>query len=477
MPVPPLVQQLVQVIVKFPPLRIREEKDPTMRAVAEAARLCWLDWATAVLSGLHEPAVRALARVTGEPPELLKSLQASSRASQMSACCRLAFLLGMAAHVQDIDDTLPDCMVHAGAPVIAAAFSTGLVQDISGPQFLRAIAAGYEVISLVGRAINAPPRMATHARGFHPTGVVGVLGAAAAAATVIKLDGDGAKHSLSLATSMSSGLLEFLSSGGDTKALHAGKAAADGVMAASLAAVGLRGPGTALEGRDGLFRALVGESDQPGANWTVAVESAAVLRTQRKYFACCHHCHPPLEALAALRGRHPFSAEDVAKIEVRLPSMAAYQVAMPAEAKQKPSDPVEARVSLPYCLAAWLLLGDLGPSAFEPARVTDPKIVALAARIQGRPDPEMDALFASGVMPALVILRLRDGHDLMQAAALGSALEDPIAEYSRVKAKFTSLLASCRSAAALDHLWMTLDSVAVQGPAEGIPALIRGWNG
>ncbi len=476
MPVPALSQRLVQAIEDSLLPRACGGEAVATQAVAEAAGLCWLDWATAVLCGLDDPLVRAVMRVTGDPRELVESLRDRSKRLHASGCSQLAFLLGTAAHVQEIDDTLPDCMVHAGAPVIAAAFSTGLVQDISGPQFLRAIAMGYEVISRIGRAMNAPPRMATHARGFHPTGVVGVLGAAVAAATAMGLDGEAAGHALALATSMSSGLLEFLGGGGDTKALHAGKAAADGVMAANLAVAGLRGPATALEGRDGLLRAFAGKADLAVATEGLALETAAVLRTQRKYYACCHHCHPSVEALAVLHRRRPFSTRDVAEIDVRLPSMGAYQVAVPVEAKRRPTSSLEARLSLPYCLAAWLVLEHLGPSAFEPTHIGDPEISALAARISGRSDSEMDAAFTRNWMPAVVTVRLRNGEELVQSVGLGSAPEDPTTERSRVKAKFTSFLTSLRGADELEDLWLTLDRVAIEGPDHGIGVLTRRWN-
>lgn len=470
----PLAERLARAALDIPPLRIDEPEDSGMRAVAEAAQLCWLDWATAVLCGLGDPAVRGVARVTGEAPELLGCLERQPKAVQISTCSRLAFLLGTAAHVQEIDDTLPDCMVHPGAPVISAAFAAGLAQNISGPQFLRGIAAGYEVISLVGRAMNRPPRMAIHARGFHATGVVGVLGAAVAASTVMGLDAEATTHALELATSMSGGLLEFLSGGGQSKALHAGKAGADGVMAASLAAAGLRGPARALEGRDGLFRAFAGESDQAGMDF--ALKPAAVLRTQRKYYACCHHCHPSVEALAALHRRYPFRQEDVAEVNVRLPSMAAYQIAVPAEAKQRPVDPLEARLSLPYSLAAWVVLGHLGPSAFEPTHLRDSNILALAARISGRPDPEMDVLFADGRMPAVVTLRLKDGNELVQPMVLGSTPGDLTAERSRLETKFRSFLSSHACAAALEKVWTTLEEAATQGPGQAIRVLFGRWE-
>jgi 2-methylcitrate dehydratase PrpD len=383
--------------------------------------------------------------------------------TQAMEVSRLALVLAAAAHAAELDDTLPDSMVHAGAPVIAAALTVSMARDSSTELFFPAVAFGYEVAGRVGRSINAPPQMATHARGFHPTGVVGVLGAAAAAGALWGLEGVKLVSTLTLAASMGAGILEFLSGGGSSKTLHAGKAAADGVLAASLAAEGLTGPRHALEGRDGFLRAYGGEGiDGSPLTEPLDPHGAAIMRTRRKYHACCHHCQPSVEALSDLIQRRGFSADDVATIEAILPTMARYQVALPPQAKQRPAERLDAQLSLPYCLAARLVVGHLGPSAFEPPHLTDPVVLELASRVRTRTDQRVDASFAHGRMPAVVRVYLRNGDVIEGAAGFEDPPTDLARERDRLWAKWQMLLGPAMAPHELAELWNALQAEPVQ---------------
>lgn len=474
----------------------------TSGALAGAARLCWLDWAAVAFYGLSDRIAQAVLEAAGGREcvlrPFLEGLDEGKRYNDTSAprirsgkgspllppqSLQLALLLGVAAHATEMDDTLSQCMVHAGAPVIAAAVATGASLGVSGEAFLRAVAVGYEVVNRVGRAVNATPRMAVHARGFHPTGVVGTLGAAAAAAELLGLNEDGMAAALALATSMGSGLLEFFSGGADTKALHAGKAAADGVLAASLAARGLRGPLTALEGRDGFFRAFGdGQPDVERVVEPFRVESAAVLHTRRKYFACCHHCQPTVEALARLRARRPFEPYEVTSVEAVIPSMAAYQVAVPETRKRRPATRLEAQLSLPYSVAGWLVLGHLAPHAFDRPHLDDPHILRLADRVRVTTSQQIDRSFADGRMPAEVTVRLADGSTLTECFDCRDASVDMASEEQRVRRKAMSLLEHLADITGqggmttAERLWGTFESVCWRGPrvlGEALDALLR----
>ncbi len=472
-------------------------RDDEGQLVLAAARLAWLDWAGVALYGLGTGVGRSLASLLGDPARLagqvagLRAAPAQGRrpgegpGGPVAPAWSLALLLGAAAHAAELDDTLPDSMVHAGAPVVAAAWTAALACAAGNRAFLEAVAFGYEVAGRIGQAVNSPPGLALHTRGFHPTGVVGVLGAAAAAGALWELERQGRAAALTLAASMGGGILEFLSGGGDSKALHAGKAAADGVLAASLAALGLRGPRHALEGRDGFFRAYGGQGRLGGEGGAAELErplaaaSAHVVRTLRKYHACCHHCQPSVDALAELVHQAGLQARelvaDVRAIEVVLPAMAHYQVAVPIEAKRRPSNRLEAQLSLPYCLAAWLVLGHLGPSAFEVPHREDPRILELADRVQARPSAEMDARFARGYMPAVVRVYRREGAVLEgacglqpPAADLAGLLAHLRREEKRVRQKWSALLGPRLDPDSVQTLW---EAVA-RRPLEGFQAAL-----
>ena len=79
----------------------------------------------------------------------------------------------------------------------------------------------------------------SHYKVFHTTGTAGKLAAAAGVAHILKLDADKMQHCLGSAGTMAAGLWEFLRDAADSKQLHTGKAAADGLMAAYIARAGL----------------------------------------------------------------------------------------------------------------------------------------------------------------------------------------------------------------------------------------------
>ncbi len=434
----------------------------------EAAKLAWLDWTGVALFGLGTHLGRAVTRVAGDPRQLVPQITAAG----VAEISRLALVLGTAAHAAELDDTLPDSMIHAGAPVIAAALAVGLARRSPLSELLGAIAFGYEVAGRLGRAVNAPPRLALHARGFHPTGVVGALGAAAAAGALLGLESERLASALTLAASMGGGVLEFITGGGAAKALHAGKAAADGIIAAALAAEGLAGPRFALEGRDGFLRAYGGDHKEVSALVQgPCLTTAAVVRTQRKYYACCHHCQPSLQILSDLLAAGKCCAENVAAIEAFVPTMAYYQIALPRETKYRPRSTLEAQLSLPYCLAARLVLGHLEPSAFEPPHLTDSRILELTCRVHVEAQKELDGSFSEGRMPAVLRVRLTSGEVLEASAGFETGEFDPAAEKERLYHKWNRLLKRAMSETQARDLWGTLEVEPVVGFAEALRLL------
>src|SRR5206468_6229144 len=101
-----------------------------------------------------------------------------------------------------------------------------------GADLLVAYLAGTEVECKVAEAID--PRH--YQRGFHTTGTVGAIGAAAGAARLLGFDVETTRRALAIAASQSAGLRENF--GTMTKPFHAGRAAENGVVAADFAGRG-----------------------------------------------------------------------------------------------------------------------------------------------------------------------------------------------------------------------------------------------
>ncbi len=203
-------------------------------AALDAARRAILDCLGVMLAGSVEPAARILqevARAEGGAP--LATVVGTGRrtGAVWAALCN-----GTAAHALDFDDTNFALMGHPSAPVLAAALAAGELALADGRAVLHAFLLGFEVETTLAEVINP----AHYAHGWHATCTLGTLGAAAAAARLLGLDGTQTRHALAVAASQSSGLKENF--GTMTKPFHAGHAARSGVLSALMAREGWKGP-------------------------------------------------------------------------------------------------------------------------------------------------------------------------------------------------------------------------------------------
>lgn len=335
--------------------------------VRDAAELHAVDAVGCALAahGLGEgAAVRALAAEEGGAAQAT-ALGLAARVPAPTA----ALVNGTLAHTLDFDDTHDASVCHVSAVVVPAALAAGEAAGATPAQVLTAAVAGNEVVCRIGAAA---PR-AFHARGFHPTSVCGVFGAAVAAARLRGLDADGIERALGLAGSMASGLFAYLADGSPTKPLHAGWAAAAGIRAATLAANGLRGPAAIFEDRFGVLAAYTdGDHDLDaqladlGTRWETP-------EIAFKAYPACHFVHGALDALAAAG---PLDAEDVAAVDATIARAGAALVSDPRDEKLTPATPYGARFSLPYALAAQLVHGAVDATTFTAAAIGDAAVLA-----------------------------------------------------------------------------------------------------
>ena len=168
-----------------------------------------------------------------------------------------AFVNGTAAHGEDFDDTFEGGPVHAGAVIVPAVLRSASAKKLPGKNALRGIAVGVE---LTCRGSLVAPKL-IHKAGFHPTAVLGAMGAAAAAATALNFTRTEFVNALGIAGSMASGIIEYLAEGTWTKRMHPGWAAQSGIRAADLARAGFVGPRTVFEGEHGFFHGFARTTD------------------------------------------------------------------------------------------------------------------------------------------------------------------------------------------------------------------------
>ena len=147
-------------------------------------------------------------------------------------------------------------LTHPGVLIIPAGIATAEGEGRSGQELLTAIIAGYEVQCRVARDFIP----STQARGYRSSPTYGILGCAATAAKLLRLDAAQTMSAIALAASFAGSLIEGQRTGVMDADFAEAQAARNGMWAATLAAQGFAGAPTALEGDGGFYNAFTGNN-------------------------------------------------------------------------------------------------------------------------------------------------------------------------------------------------------------------------
>ena len=304
--------------------------------------------------------------------------------AQMQSGAAAAFVNGTAAHGEDFDDTFEGGPVHAGAVIVPAVLAACEQHNPDGRAALAGIAVGVEVMC---RLSLVTPK-AIHKAGFHPTAVLGAMGAAAGVGAALKLPPRTIVDALGIAGSMASGIIEYLAEGTWTKRMHPGWAAQSGMRAALLARAGFNGPRTVLEGVHGLFNGFARSSDRDydalvgdfGERWVT--ETLAF-----KPYPCGTMAQPYIDCARRLKARG-IAAEDVQEFVCETAEGIVHRLWEPLADKQRPPNGFAAKFSIPYAVAAGFVHGAVGLSVFTDEAVRDAQVVAVAEKVRYVVDPD-----------------------------------------------------------------------------------------
>ena len=349
--------------------------------VLDAARLCLTDWMGVALGASTEPAGRIVR-------DTVAKWRSSGRSSVLfggtAAAPFAALANGTLAHCLDFDDTYVDAVTHTSAPVWAATLALGEETEATESEMLAAFVTGFEVAARVGHGLG----QAATARGWHGTGVFGRIGAASAAAALLKLDAERALNAVALAATQTSGLTA--SFGTMAKPFHAGKAAMDGILSAQLAAGGFVGATGILEPGAGLDNAVI----QDGSLSIVPIEFSdwRILRNSFKPYAACHLIHPSIDAAKAFVANRI----DLGTIGAIRADVGALAVQMTGFGDGSPDTPLAGKFDLRYCVALALHGRDVSAADFRDPWRLDPAVAATASKIAVDSHPDMG--FASATV-------------------------------------------------------------------------------
>ena len=372
--------------------------------VVTAAKRAILDTLGVTLAGASEEGSCILLDTLGEAGTggAASVFGTSMRASVPQA----ALANGALGHALDFDDVSVSMRGHPSIPVLAAVLAAAEASRSPGADALTAFVVGFEVECRLGRTLGA----SSYARGWHATSVLGALGAAAACASLWRLDPTRVRYALGLAASMASGTRQNF--GSMTKPLHAGLAARAGVEAAELARRGFTAAPDIVEAPLG-FGALFSPAQdwsperlgEPGRPWQIVSPGIGV-----KKYPCCYMTHQALDATLRASGGHGIDAQEIESVEVVVPEGSTSALIHP-----RPTTGLEGKFSMEYCVAAALLDGGVRLSSFEGDQVLRPEAQQVLRRVETVQVPGPEAWRASATS---VTVRLRSSEALRAEVTL-----------------------------------------------------------
>lgn len=277
-------------------------------AAMTCVRAGFADTVGVMIAGTAEPATKLLAQTLAPSGREATVLFGKSKASSAEA----AWINATAAHALDYDDAA--LRGHPSAVLVPAILAEAQLLGSTGKEMLAAYVAGYEVWGeLAHRDAHAH-----HRKGWHPTGLFGPLTAAAAVASLRKLDPVRCAHAIALAASQSSGLMSNF--GSMAKPFHAGKAAHAGVFSTRLAEAGFTGSLDAIEHPQGFLSAVSpsGSVDRTspiraGRDWHILRNGLSV-----KKYPMCYCTHRLIDAALQLQRKHHLAADQVEAVTVTI---------------------------------------------------------------------------------------------------------------------------------------------------------------
>jgi 2-methylcitrate dehydratase PrpD len=392
-----------------------------------------LDWYGVTLTGSTQPLSRLLRDEYAGSSGPAAVIGTSARADVRTA----ALLNGAASHALDFDDSnKAGGGHHPSAPVLPAALAVAQAEGSTGAEFLAAVVAGFEFSYRVGAAMGG----GLFKKGWHPTSALGVFGALAAAATLLRLDDEEFGNAFGIAASLSGGLQANF--GTMTKPLHAGLAAQSGVTAARLGRRGITARAEALETMAGLAE-LMGDGEAHPDELARLGDSWVTTRTIFKYHASCLGTHAPMEATRAAAAG--VGRDEVGGVVVRVNPMSLRICRF-----DYPATGLEAKFSIRAATALTLLRDNTGdPATFSDERVHAADFLDMMARIEVRTDPD------AASQNAYVTLEARDGRHSEGHADSSIPAADVDGQEAKLRRKFLRLaepVIGDRAAAMADRL-------------------------
>ena len=299
---------------------------------------------------------------------------------------------GQMGHLLDYDDThMGGVVLHASSPILSALLALAQTRGgISGREFAVSYAAGFEAGVRAGQA--APGH---HDGGWHLTGTLGSIAAGAACARLLRLNEKQMVHALGVAATQAAGMQQ--NRGTMCKSFHAGKAAANGLIAALLAEQDFDSSDEIIEGKRGFCRIYSNVAAPEKVREELGVRFE-IARNGHKPYACGVVLHPAIDAVVKLRD---LIATDPAAIESL--RVTVNPLAVRITGVLEPQTGLQSKFSIYHSAAVAFIDGNAGIPQYTNEKALDPVIIALRRKVEVVADETLRN------DEARACLRLRDG--------------------------------------------------------------------
>lgn len=353
-------------------------------ATVHAARRGLLDWFGCVFAGSTQPSTDIVIA-------MLQDAGSRAEATVLGRKLKLGILEapianGYMGHVLDYDDTHATTL-HPSSPVLSALLPLCDRKKLSGKEFLLAYVCGLEAGVRVGRA--SPQH---HKGGWHLTGTLGSMAGAVAAAKLLGCSHPQMTNAIGIAASQSAGLQQ--NRGTMTKYLHAGKAAANGLMSALLAQRGFTASSEVIEGARGFCR-IYSEVAAPDELVVDLGKPWEMERNGYKPYASAVVLHSIVDVMLMIRAQTRVDPAQVTAINLRVhPHVVSITGVM------NPANGMQSKFSVSHSAAIGLADGAGGAYEYSDEKVRDPVMTALRQKVK----VEIDETLAVDQARATVVM-------------------------------------------------------------------------
>ena len=330
-----------------------------------------MDTMATLLAGQNEPVVRIARQHVAVQGSTLAQAPAPS-AQHMLGMAQAALVNAVAGHALDYDDVAMSA--HPSTVLVPAIWAAAHHLGASGADMLRAYVVGYEVWA---ELFSREPEQ-YHIKGWHPTGVFGVVGAAAAVAYLYRaqLTVGQTAQALSIAASSAAGLVANF--GTMTKPWHAGRSAAAAIEAVQLAQLGLTAATDVFEHHAGFLAALSpsGKVDLQRPATIGDVPRLIEWGVSIKRYPVCYSGHRVIDGVLQLKSAHSLQASDVQQVDVTIGTAQASMLR-----NHLPVTGLEAKFSIEFDVASALVAGDVGLTQLTDAFTNQPDMQTLMQKV------------------------------------------------------------------------------------------------